>query len=439
MSKNEGISDFPLFDYTGSANSEDSYTVLFPSELKEEKYIGPLYGYYVLETRIFNVTGTVPHLTNTNVRLLGHIYNEPQEYSNELTGLIDTDGNLSFYYNERSVTVSYYSLVRELFSRNAGILESDAMLKKRACIIGCGSGGSLVAVELAKAGVGSFVLCDNDIFAYHNICRHQLDIFDVGKRKVDALREKILSINPCAEVITFASRVEDIYLENLAQYLTENTILVNCSDMRSSAHYANFLSEKYNIPFVAVAGGIRASTGEIFYYIPGLDMPCYACFCGADLDLDTSNHTTRLVYANEEATFNPGIGIDIDFVNLIACKVIIDLLMRNEDGYLVRLLPRNYSQNSSVEKESKMSLEGTASDVDSIVEDRHPLYHGMGPYTLFCNYPAQSEDELNPEHPNYNPIQEYFDSPLDFITTGKIIGKRENCYLCKMIADEKSV
>ena len=36
----------------------------------------------------------------------------------------------------------------DIFSRNTGILESDIMLSKGAIIIGCGSVGSLVALEL---------------------------------------------------------------------------------------------------------------------------------------------------------------------------------------------------------------------------------------------------------------------------------------------------
>lgn len=93
-----------------------------------------------------------------------------------------------------------YSLKLDIFSRNTGILESDVMLGKRALFIGCGSVGSLVAVELAKAGVGSFLLVDMDIFGYHNICRHQCGIYDVGRFKTDAVADRILQINPYAKI-----------------------------------------------------------------------------------------------------------------------------------------------------------------------------------------------------------------------------------------------
>lgn len=73
----------------------------------------------------------------------------------------------------REVKIESYALQMDIFSRNVGILESTVMLQKKAVFVGCGSVGSLVAVELAKAGVGNFMLIDNDVFGYHNICRHQ--------------------------------------------------------------------------------------------------------------------------------------------------------------------------------------------------------------------------------------------------------------------------
>ena len=397
---------------------ENTYAVYFPLELKDEKYTGPLYGYYVPETRIFNVISTVPHPTNANVRLLGYICRELQESPEELTGYFDENGTLSFRHRGRRVVISYYSLVRELFSRNTGILESSLMLKKRAVIIGCGSGGSLIAVELAKSGVGRFLLIDDDVFSYHNIIRHQLGIYDVGKFKVDALKERLLSINPNLDVAVFPTLLQKISLEDISKYLDGDTILINASDMRSSAHYANYLSERYNVPFVAAAGGIRAATGELFWYIPGKGMPCYACAFGQDTHLDTSNRVSRrIAYANEETIFQPGIAADLDYINIIAVKLIIDLLMKDEPGYYTRLL-------SSASASTSVGVEKL----------QHPLQNGMRQCTFLCNYPAATADEKNPEHPNYNSIQQLFRYPLGIVTMPSI--RQDGCYLCRKMREQ---
>lgn len=92
--------------------------------------------------------------------------------------------------------LALFNIVQGTITRNKGILETDVMKKKCAVIIGCGSVGSLVAMELARAGVEKYVLCDADTLEYHNVCRHQCGIEDVGDLKVNALKRKILNINP---------------------------------------------------------------------------------------------------------------------------------------------------------------------------------------------------------------------------------------------------
>jgi molybdopterin/thiamine biosynthesis adenylyltransferase len=67
-------------------------------------------------------------------------------------------------------------------------------------IVGMGSVGSKVAVSLARAGVGRFVVVDEDILAPHNLVRHALDLRDVGLHKAYGARKALKCINPKLEV-----------------------------------------------------------------------------------------------------------------------------------------------------------------------------------------------------------------------------------------------
>ncbi len=57
---------------------------------------------------------------------------------------------------------NYIPAKQELYSRSKGILEVNILESKRVMIIGLGSFGSQIAIELAKAGVGCFSLFDFD-------------------------------------------------------------------------------------------------------------------------------------------------------------------------------------------------------------------------------------------------------------------------------------
>lgn len=69
----------------------------------------------------------------------------------------------------------------------------------RVHIIGCGSVGSTIAESLARNGVTRFTLWDFDKVEKHNIVNQMFTQNDVGRLKVEALRDIILAINPDAE------------------------------------------------------------------------------------------------------------------------------------------------------------------------------------------------------------------------------------------------
>lgn len=63
-------------------------------------------------------------------------------------------------------------------------------------IVGCGSVGSALAENLARCGVTNFVLWDFDVVEKHNIVNQMFRQQDVGKSKVEALRDILCDINP---------------------------------------------------------------------------------------------------------------------------------------------------------------------------------------------------------------------------------------------------
>ena len=77
----------------------------------------------------------------------------------------------------------------------------EQLKTKKVAIFGVGGVGSFVAESLARAGIESFVLVDSDDVCISNINRqiHALHS-TVGKAKVELMKNRILDINPNAEV-----------------------------------------------------------------------------------------------------------------------------------------------------------------------------------------------------------------------------------------------
>ena len=92
------------------------------------------------------------------------------------------------------------------FSRTERLLGKENMEKlaaARVCIFGIGGVGGYVAEALARSGVGHLELVDNDVVCLSNLNRQIIATHQtLGQYKVDAMKERILSINPEAEVVT---------------------------------------------------------------------------------------------------------------------------------------------------------------------------------------------------------------------------------------------
>ncbi|MCW6537651.1 ThiF family adenylyltransferase [Sphingomonas lycopersici] len=71
----------------------------------------------------------------------------------------------------------------------------ERLKASKVAIVGCGSVGSKVAVQLARSGVGSFVLIDGDVLSAGNLVRNELDWRSVGVHKAPALGARLKEVN----------------------------------------------------------------------------------------------------------------------------------------------------------------------------------------------------------------------------------------------------
>lgn len=92
----------------------------------------------------------------------------------------------------------------DIFSRNRLLMGEDNLKKlkgSKVALFGIGGVGGYVAEALARSGVGSFLLVDNDVISISNINRQIIALHQtVGKYKVDVMKKRILDINPDADV-----------------------------------------------------------------------------------------------------------------------------------------------------------------------------------------------------------------------------------------------
>lgn len=228
-----------------------------------------------------------------------------------------------------------------LFSRSKGILEVDILRDKRILVIGLGSFGSQISIELAKAGVGHFALMDFDRVELHNLSRHTATVHDLGRLKTNVIEEAILGKNPYAKVDKFPVNIN----ENLPLLYeeVENADLVICATDNNTSRFniSGALVEKGKVGIFGRAI-TRAEGGDVFRYRPG--GPCYCCIVGAGnlqeeeiSDVASARRDGRIaayVSAEDaEAMVQVGLSSDIEPIcNMMVKLALVELSRGRESG-----------------------------------------------------------------------------------------------------------
>ena len=93
----------------------------------------------------------------------------------------------------------------EQFKRTERLLGKEKMnilADARVAVFGVGGVGGYVVEALVRSGVGHIELIDHDTVAESNLNRQIIATYDtIGRFKVDVMKERVLSINPDAEVV----------------------------------------------------------------------------------------------------------------------------------------------------------------------------------------------------------------------------------------------
>lgn len=228
----------------------------------------------------------------------------------------------------------------DLYSRNKGILEIGILEKKHVGIIGLGSFGSQIAIELAKAGVGEFSLFDFDRVELHNLARHTCTTKDLGRLKTDAIEEAIKGKNPYANIHKYP--IDILKNESLLKELIPSIDLVICATDNNQSRFSlsKILHENQTICIFGRAI-TRAEGGDVFIYRPG--GPCYNCLVGniGNVSEEITNETsarrdgTIAAYVSPEdanAMVQVGLSADIEPICNMMIKLSLMELSRGQQS-----------------------------------------------------------------------------------------------------------
>ena len=156
----------------------------------------------------------------------------------------------------------------------------SAVERSRVTIVGLCGGGSHVAQQLAHIGFSHFDLVDNDAADDTNINRMVGLTYEEAKYeelKVHVVRQRILAINPKANVVVHPKRWEQV-----SAALKGSTVIFGCVDSYRVRDELERFARRYLIPYIDVGMDVHGTdgnfniTGQVILSLP--DQPCMRCF-----------------------------------------------------------------------------------------------------------------------------------------------------------------
>lgn len=153
---------------------------------------------------------------------------------------------------------------RQIAVPEIGTIGQEKICEGKVLVIGCGALGSMVAMQLAGAGVGKIGIADFDTIDISNLQRQFFfNETDTGLPKVKVLSEKIKKLNKSVDVqelpmLITASKAKEI--------IPDYDIVIDATDNPESKRNTGEISAKCGK--VCVIGGVRDFEGQIVTLAP---------------------------------------------------------------------------------------------------------------------------------------------------------------------------
>ena len=148
---------------------------------------------------------------------------------------------------------------RQIMLAEIGESGQERLKKARVLIVGVGGLGSIVALYLAGAGVGTLGLVDADTVSFTNLHRQVLYTeADRDLPKVTCAARRLSALNSHIEIKTYPFR---LCQENASEIISKYDLVIDGCDNAATRYLLSDTCARYHIPYIY--GGITPFGGQV--------------------------------------------------------------------------------------------------------------------------------------------------------------------------------
>ncbi len=203
-------------------------------------------------------------------------------------------------------------------SRLNGVL-SPSFSKKRILVVGTGA-GSIMCMNLARQMPAKLTLVDFDEVELHNLCRTSFGYSDIGRKKVEALKDRISDANPFVTVECIEDDITTLEKEKMDKLFDVDMIIAG-TDSVEAQRFINEKAIQYQVPAIFIGIHARGRGGRIIFVETG--QACYRCIA-----------PERYEENSEEFNLNGETGglASCQLIDNLALDIIISYLEKDESS-----------------------------------------------------------------------------------------------------------
>lgn len=153
---------------------------------------------------------------------------------------------------------------RNLLLKEVGEQGQLKLLNSKVLVLGCGALGSIAAMYLAGSGTGSITLVDFDTVSLSNLQRQlSFSSSQIGQSKAEALRKRLLEINPEISVTAVNQRLTPDHARTL---FSGQDLVLEGSDSPEAKHFTALICKELAKPYII--GGVYDWSGQVLTCLP---------------------------------------------------------------------------------------------------------------------------------------------------------------------------
>ena len=170
------------------------------------------------------------------------------------------------------------------YFKKVSSLYPDKVLDKVITCIGVGGARSFIE-NCARSGFRNYILMDADTVSPSNVATQGVFISEMGKKKVEVLRDRILDINPDANVVCVDKFLDDnmsdaefkSYMDRFPGKQPSDYLILGCTDNFEAQKRSSLLALKYGSPYLAAMMYEGGAAAELIFVYPGVTESCPRC------------------------------------------------------------------------------------------------------------------------------------------------------------------